>query len=251
MPGLLGDRETLPPRVPHADREAGRRRRASGCWPAASGRSCCAGPRSRWPPSCRPRPRSCSRDRAHRGQRDLYETVRLVDARAGPRRRSQPGASRAATSSILDALLKLRQVCCDPRLVKLAAARQRRRQRQVRAAHGHAAAADRGRAGASSLFSQFTEHARPDRAGARPGRHPVRRAAPARPRTAQTPVARFQAGEVPLFLISLKAGGTGLNLTARRHRDPLRPVVEPGGRGPGDRPRPPHRPGQDRCSSTS
>ncbi len=29
-----------------------------------------------------------------------------------------------------------------------------------------------------------------------------------------TPVERFQAGEVPVFLISLKAGGTGLNLTA-------------------------------------
>jgi hypothetical protein len=29
-----------------------------------------------------------------------------------------------------------------------------------------------------------------------------------------TPVRRFQAGEVPVFLISLKAGGTGLNLTA-------------------------------------
>ena len=27
-------------------------------------------------------------------------------------------------------------------------------------------------------------------------------------------MARFQAGEVPLFLISLKAGGVGLNLTA-------------------------------------
>ena len=29
-----------------------------------------------------------------------------------------------------------------------------------------------------------------------------------------TPVTRFQQGEVPVFLISLKAGGTGLNLTA-------------------------------------
>ena len=28
------------------------------------------------------------------------------------------------------------------------------------------------------------------------------------------PVARFLCGKVPLFLISLKAGGTGLNLTA-------------------------------------
>ena len=37
------------------------------------------------------------------------------------------------------------------------------------------------------------------------------------------PVERFQAGEVPLFLISLKAGGTGLNLTAADtviHYDP-------------------------------
>jgi SNF2 family DNA or RNA helicase len=43
-------------------------------------------------------------------------------------------------------------------------------------------------------------------------------------------VARFQAGEVPLFLISLKAGGTGLNLTAADtviHYDPWwNPAVE-------------------------
>jgi len=30
-------------------------------------------------------------------------------------------------------------------------------------------------------------------------------------------VARFQAGEVPVFLLSLKAGGTGLNLTGADH----------------------------------
>jgi SNF2 family DNA or RNA helicase len=44
------------------------------------------------------------------------------------------------------------------------------------------------------------------------------------------PVQRFQAGEVPLFLISLKAGGTGLNLTAADtviHYDPWwNPAVE-------------------------
>src|SRR5690606_38592133 len=33
-------------------------------------------------------------------------------------------------------------------------------------------------------------------------------------RDRRTPVQRFQNGEVPVFLISLKAGGTGLNLTA-------------------------------------
>ena len=44
------------------------------------------------------------------------------------------------------------------------------------------------------------------------------------------PVARFQQSEVPLFLISLKAGGTGLNLTAADtviHYDPWwNPAVE-------------------------
>jgi SNF2 family DNA or RNA helicase len=33
-------------------------------------------------------------------------------------------------------------------------------------------------------------------------------------RDRDTPVQRFQAGEAPVFLISLKAGGVGLNLTA-------------------------------------
>ena len=45
-----------------------------------------------------------------------------------------------------------------------------------------------------------------------------------------TPVRKFQEGMVPLFLISLKAGGTGLNLTAADtviHYDPWwNPAVE-------------------------
>ena len=45
-----------------------------------------------------------------------------------------------------------------------------------------------------------------------------------------TPVKKFQAGDVPLFLISLKAGGVGLNLTAADtviHYDPWwNPAVE-------------------------
>jgi SNF2 family DNA or RNA helicase len=46
----------------------------------------------------------------------------------------------------------------------------------------------------------------------------------------KTPIERFQKGDVPLFLISLKAGGTGLNLTAADtviHYDPWwNPSVE-------------------------
>jgi SNF2 family DNA or RNA helicase len=45
-----------------------------------------------------------------------------------------------------------------------------------------------------------------------------------------TPVKAFQSGKVPLFLLSLKAGGTGLNLTAADtviHYDPWwNPAVE-------------------------
>ena len=56
-------------------------------------------------------------------QRDLYETVRLA---MHEKVRQEIAAKGLARSHIvvLDALLKLRQVCCDPRLVKLAAARK-------------------------------------------------------------------------------------------------------------------------------
>ncbi|HFD16660.1 MAG TPA: DEAD/DEAH box helicase, partial [Rhodospirillales bacterium] len=51
-----------------------------------------------------------------------------------------------------------------------------------------------------------------------------------RTRDRESPVQRFQKGEVPIFLISLKAGGTGLTLTAADtviHYDPWwNPAVE-------------------------
>ena len=54
--------------------------------------------------------------------------------------------------------------------------------------------------------------------------------APLRPGERQIQVARFQKGEGDLFLISLKAGGLGLNLTAASyviHMDPWwNPAVE-------------------------
>ena len=57
-------------------------------------------------------------------------------------------------------------------------------------------------------------------------------------------IERFQGGEGDVFLISLKAGGTGINLTAADYVHPPRSVVEPRRRGSGDRPRAPHRPDQ-------
>ena len=97
------------------------------------------------------------------------------------------------------------------------------------------------------VFTQFAEM------GDLLARAPAGRASAARslflhggtPQTARDEmVARFQAEPdgPPLFVLSLKAGGTGLNLTRGEPRVPLRPLVEPGGRGPGHRPRVPHRP---------
>jgi superfamily II DNA or RNA helicase len=160
-------------------------------------------------------------------QRELYETIRATMHQ----KVTQEIAARGMAQShvlVLDALLKLRQVCCDPRLVKLPSARL---------------------AGTSSklddmlemiaemiaegrrilLFSQFTsmlDLMKPalDAAGIR--------FVELRGDTGDRaePVRSFEAAEVPLFLISLKAGGRGLNLTSADtviHYDPWwNPAVE-------------------------
>ncbi len=160
-------------------------------------------------------------------QRDLYESVRVAVHEEVRREIERLGLARSRIA-VLDALLKLRQVCCDPRLVKLAAASR---------AHSSVKLewlldtleqlAEEGRR--ALVFSQFTsmiDLIKPelDRAGIRYVElvgSTVDRA---------TPVRRFQSGEVPVFLISLRAGGTGLNLTAADtviHYDPWwNPAVE-------------------------
>lgn len=155
-------------------------------------------------------------------QRDLYETVRLaMDSKV----RAEINSKGLARSQIviLEALLKLRQVCCDLRLVKGEAAKPARGScsgkldslmdmltEQI----------DEGRR--ILLFSQFTSMLSliEDELQIR-GISYVQITGETRDR--RTPVKRFQSGEVPLFLISLKAGGTGLNLTAADtviHYDP-------------------------------
>jgi len=150
------------------------------------------------------------RDTQQRGERELF------DLEAG-------GASEGKLRfAALTQLLRLRQICCDPRLVAPAS--------------GTAAAVPDGRAFADSakldafrellaesvddghrvlVFSQFTallallrdELAAQETAfcyldGSMP------------PRARQAEVDRFQSdAAIPVFLISLKAGGTGLNLT--------------------------------------
>ncbi len=155
-------------------------------------------------------------------QADLYETIRaLMDSRV-----REAIASRGMERShivVLDALLKLRQVCCHPALLKTEAAR----------AAGIGSAKldflmqdllpeliEEGRR--VLIFSQFAEMLVLIEAALRQsGIDFVKLTGATDDR--ETPVRRFQAGEVPVFLISLKAGGSGLNLTAADtviHYDP-------------------------------
>jgi superfamily II DNA or RNA helicase len=160
-------------------------------------------------------------------QRDLYETVRVaMDKRV----RAEVAAKGWARSQIivLDALLKLRQICCDPRLVKLSGTRAVTRSAKLELLLDMLPSLiDEGRR--ILLFSQFTSMLALIEDALRPLGIPyVKLTGSTRDRA--TPVERFQAGEVPLFLISLKAGGTGLNLTAADtviHYDPWwNPAVE-------------------------
>jgi superfamily II DNA or RNA helicase len=154
-------------------------------------------------------------------QRDLYETVRLAMDKKVRDEIDKKGVARSQIV-ILEALLKLRQVCCDPRLVKALPSRKKD--------SGSAKLVDlmqmvddlleEGRK--ILVFSQFTSML-----ALIQEELDMRRIAYAlltgdtKDRAAQ--VAAFQQGAVPIFLISLKAGGVGLNLTAADtviHYDP-------------------------------
>ena len=156
----------------------------------------------------------------HTSQKDLYETVR---ATMDKRVRQAIAARGLGQSQIvfLDALLKLRQICCDPRLLPA----------EISNHVSESAKLDfltdllellleEGRR--ILLFSQFTTML------ALIEEHLIRVKIPYLKLTGSSKdrgqlVVDFQTGRIPLFLISLKAGGTGLNLTAADtviHYDP-------------------------------
>lgn len=144
-------------------------------------------------------------------QRALYESVRLaVDAELS-RAIAERGLARSQIA-VLDALLKLRQVCCDPRLVKrVKVAKSCERAKLELLADMLPELIAEGRR--VLLFSQFTEMLELIEAELpRWGIPWIKLTGQSKDRGAL--VKRFQAGEAPLFLISLKAGGVGLNLTA-------------------------------------
>ncbi len=160
-------------------------------------------------------------------QRDLYESIRVTMESHVRDQIASMGLARSHIF-ILEALLKLRQVCCDPRLLKLSSAKQVTESAKLDwLTQTLPAMIEDGRK--ILLFSQFTSmldliEKTLDELKIKF----VRLSGDTRDR--DTPVKSFQRGDVPLFLISLKAGGTGLNLTAADtviHYDPWwNPAVE-------------------------
>ena len=154
------------------------------------------------------------------GQRDLYETVRAAMDEKVRAEITGKGFARSQIV-ILDALLKLRQVCCDPRLLKSpAAARVKERAKLDLLMDMLPELIDEGRR--ILVFSQFTTMLSliaTELDKAKIGWV----ALTGDTRDRRIPVEDFQKGRVPVFLISLKAGGVGLNLTAADtviHYDP-------------------------------
>ncbi|WP_255369008.1 DEAD/DEAH box helicase [Polaromonas sp. OV174] len=146
-------------------------------------------------------------------QRELYESVRVaadVQVRRVLKRNSFAGAQ----ISILDALLRLRQVCCDPYLlkgVKPVKTMQRAKLELLRLMLPELLAEGR----RVLVFSQFTamltlietelQALQLSWLSLTGATSPPKRGALVR---------QFQEGAVPILLVSLKAGGVGLNLTA-------------------------------------
>ena len=160
-------------------------------------------------------------------QRTLYESIRVSMQKRIRDLVAKKGMARSHIE-FLDALLKLRQACIDPRLVKLdkaAGIRESAKLEWLREALPQLLEEGRN----LLIFSQFTEVL-----GLVEGELKALgidySKLTGRTRKRQVAIDRFQQGEVRVFLISLKAGGSGLNLTAADvviHLDPWwNPAVE-------------------------
>lgn len=160
-------------------------------------------------------------------QRDLYETIRVAMDQKVREEIKRKGLARSQIM-ILDALLKLRQVCCAPQLVKLPAARKVKTSAKLKLlmtllpellAEGRRVL----------IFSQFVQMLSLIEAELQGHKIDYAKLS-GQTRKRDEVIQCFQSGEVPVFLISLKAGGVGLNLTAADtviHYDPWwNPAVE-------------------------
>jgi superfamily II DNA or RNA helicase len=156
----------------------------------------------------------------HGGQRELYESIRVA-AHAEVRKIIRKKGLAASVVPVLGALTKLRQVCCDPRLVRMSQAGKIRESAKYtmffelldkQLAGGHRVL----------VFSQFTSMLGLLEAGLRERKVKYAILTGDTKDRAEA-VDQFEKGGAKVFLISLKAGGTGLTLTSADvviHYDP-------------------------------
>ncbi len=160
------------------------------------------------------------------GQRELYtqlaqSTRRQLSELAGTANQNR------ARMTMLTALLRLRQTCCDERLLKPASEPDEvsGKVEMLLELIGEALDGDH----QVLVFSQFATMLRLLRDALNTLKIPICHL-DGQTKDRSKEVDRFQAGEARVFLISLKAGGTGLNLTAADtiiHFDPWwNPAVE-------------------------
>ena len=224
-PGLLGDRKRFATlfRIPIEKRDDRTRRRALAARiaPFVIRRT-----KEHVAPELPPKTEIVRRVELEGEQRDLYESVRIAMRARVTEQIVEHGIGRSGLV-VLDGLLKLRQVCCDPRLLPPSLRRDVPSAKLVLLRDMLPQLVASGRR--VLVFSQFTSMlaliaAELDSLGLS---HAVLTGD-----TGDRPAAirRFTDREVPIFLVSLRAGGVGLNLTAADtvvHFDPWwNPAVE-------------------------
>jgi SNF2 family DNA or RNA helicase len=146
----------------------------------------------------------------HAKQAALYESIRLTMEKKVRDAIAEKGLSRSHIT-ILDALLKLRQTCCDPRTLSLKEAQKVKESAKLDLLMEILPEQlEEGRR--ILIFSQFTRMIAliEDELDARKIAYSK---LTGQTRKRDEAIERFKSGEVSVFLISLKAGGVGLNLT--------------------------------------
>ena len=153
-------------------------------------------------------------------QRNLYESIRLVMETKVRELFLKKGVA-ASQIEFLDALLKLRQACCDARLVPIEQAQSVKHNAKLEWLRDNLPEMiEEGRK--ILLFSQFASMLGLIEQELQYLGIPYSKLT-GQTKNRQQQIDDFQLGDKPIFLISLKAGGTGLNLTAADtviHYDP-------------------------------
>src|SRR5262249_43067024 len=143
-------------------------------------------------------------------QRDLYDSIRLSMSDKVRKAIQERGLAKSHIV-VLEALLRMRQACCDPALLKLDDRATRPSAKLDRLMEMVSELLSEGRK--IIVFSQFTSMI--DLIKVRFDTERIRYSVLTVETTnRKRAIETFQNGESDVFLISLKAGGVGLNLTA-------------------------------------